>query len=98
MDILKALKNLDINKVYGHESLSVRIIKLSGLICKALELIFRECLKERRFSSSWKKSNIVPIYKKNEKNLIIKYRPVSLLPVCSKIFERLIYNSIVISL
>ena len=30
---------------------------------------------------------------KNDKQILSNYRPVSLLPVCSKIFERLIYNS-----
>ena len=34
-------------------------------------------------------ANIVPIYKKNVKNHVIHYRPVSLLPICSKVFERL---------
>ena len=31
--------------------------------------------------------------RKNDKQILSNYRPVSLLPVCSKIFERLIYNS-----
>ena len=35
-----------------------------------------------------------PIHKKNEKNLISNYRPISLLPICSKIFEKLLFNSI----
>ena len=41
-----------------------------------------------------KKSNIVPVHKKENKNLIKNYRPISLLPVFSKIYERLIFNSI----
>ena len=46
------------------------------------------------FPDIWKKANIIPIHKKNQKNLLKNYRPVSLLPICSKIFERLIFNSI----
>ena len=34
----------------------------------------------------------MPIYKKNDKKSIKNYRPVSLLPICRKIFERLLYN------
>ena len=41
-----------------------------------------------------KKANVIPIHKKNEKNLLKNYRPISLLLICSKIFERLIFNSI----
>ena len=51
-------------------------------------------MKEGRFLSSWKTANIAPNHKKNEKKLIIKYRPVSLLPMCSKVSESPIYNSI----
>ena len=42
----------------------------------------------------WKKSNIFPIHKKGEKQIINNYRPVSLPPICGKIFERLILNSL----
>ena len=38
--------------------------------------------------------NICPIHKKSEKQIIKNYRPVSLLPICGKIFERLIFNSL----
>ena len=40
----------------------------------------------------WKKVNVVPVHKKNNKQLIRNYRPISLLPVCGKILERVIYN------
>ena len=39
-----------------------------------------------------KKANIVPIHKKGDKQTVINYRLVSLLPNCGKIFERLLYN------
>ena len=51
-NILKILKNLDLNKAYGHGNLSIRIIRLRGdTICKPLELTFRDCLKEGRWPS-----------------------------------------------
>ena len=43
---------------------------------------------------SGKKTNAVPIHKKNDKQVLSNYRSVFLLPVCSKIFERLIYDSV----
>ena len=42
----------------------------------------------------WKKANIVSIYKKGDKKTVINYCPVSLLPICGKIFERLLYNEV----
>ena len=40
----------------------------------------------------WKKANIVPVHKKGDKQAVKNHRPVSLLPICGKIFERLLYN------
>ena len=40
----------------------------------------------------WKKANIVPIHKKGNKQAVKNYRPVSLLPIFNKIFNRLFYN------
>ena len=47
---------------------------------------------DHKFPSEWKKGNVVPIHKKDDKQNVKNYRPVSLLPICGKIFERLIYN------
>ena len=71
------------------------MIQISGeSIAKPLYLIFKNCLEASTFPTIWKKGNIIPVHKKNEKNLVKNYRPISLLPVFSKIFERLIFNSI----
>ena len=58
------------------------------------ELIFKEGLSTGLFPSNWKKGNIVPIHKKGDKQILKNYRPVSLLPICGKIFERLIFNEL----
>ena len=50
------------------------------------------CLNTGKFPSEWKKGNVVPIHKKDDKQNVKNYRPVSLLPICGKILERLIYN------
>ena len=55
-------------------------------------MIFNDCLSEGIFPIDWKKGNIVPIHKKNDKQCVSNYRPVSLLPICGKILERLIFN------
>ena len=73
--------------------ISNRTLKLCGeAICRPLNIIFKTCLNTGKFSSEWKKRNVVPIHKKDDKQNVKNYRPVSLLPTCGKIFERLIYN------
>ena len=92
-DIAKIISHLDPNKAHGHDMLSIRMIKLCGnSICKPLSIIFNDCLNEGKFPHEWKKANVVPVHKKGSKQRLKSYRPISLLPICSKIFERLIYN------
>ena len=93
-DILKIIKNLDPNKAHGHDMISIRMIKIcDASICKPLELIFRSCLENGKFPTEWKKANVVPAHKKGDKQNLKNYRPISLLPVAGKIFERILYNN-----
>ena len=41
-----------------------------------------------------KLANVTPIFKKGDKQLIGNYRPISLLPLCDKIFEKIIFNNL----
>ena len=71
------------------------MIKLRGKsIACLLSLIFWSMLNDGVFPDDWKKSNIVSCHKKESKNLIKNYCPISLLPIFSKVFERLMYNLI----
>ena len=89
----KIIQNLDSNKAHGHDNIGIRMFKICGdSMYEPLETIFREALLTGVFPSKWKKGNIVPVHKKRDKQNIKNYRPVSLLPICGKIFERLIFN------
>ena len=92
-NIEKIIGSLNPNKAQGHDNISIRTLKICAYtICKPLELIFKQALTTFVFPSEWKKGNIVPCYKKGDKQNIKNYRPVSLLPICGKFFERLIFN------
>ena len=92
-DILKAIQNLNPNKAHGHDKISIWMLKLrADSLCRFLELIFKDCLPNGIFPSDWKNDNTVPAHKKNDKLCFNNHRPLSLLPIYSKIFERLIFN------
>ena len=76
------------------DDISIRIIQSCGKsIALLLKLLFKTILEEVTFPEDWKKINVVPIHKKESKNLIKNYRPISLPPIFSQILERLIFNS-----
>ena len=51
-------------------------------------------INEGVFPDEWKKNNVVLIHKKQSKNLIKNYRPIDLLPIFSKVFEKLVLNTL----
>ena len=74
--------------------ISIPIVKLcDASLCKPLELIFKSCLESGKFLLEWKKANVVPAHKKGDKQILENYRPISLLPITGKIFERILYNN-----
>ena len=86
-DILKIIRSLNINKAHGHDDISIRMIKICDkAILEPLSIIYKNCIDTGIFPDSWKKSNIVPVHKKGDKQLLENYRPVSLLPMLSKVF------------
>ena len=86
---------LNPNKAHGHDGISIRMIQLSReSIVKPLFILFRNCFEASVFPNEWKKGNIIPVYKKGDKQIVGNYRPISLLPIFSKIFERIIFDAI----
>ena len=94
-DLSKIIKELNPNKAHGHDNKSIRMIQICGeSIIFPLKLIFETAIRSSCFPQSWKKGNIIPVHKKDSKNLVKNYRPISLLPIFGKIFEKVIYNSL----
>ena len=91
------MRNPDSNKAHGHDMISIYMSKLCGnSICQFLEIISKTCLRNDRFPRKSKKANVVPIHKKGDQQTTENYGPVSLLPICGKIFERLLYDNLFI--
>ena len=66
--------------------------ELSYILAK----LFIKCLKESCFPNCWRVSSVVPVFKNvGERSTAKNYRPVSLLSVVSKVFEKLVNNRIV---
>ena len=63
-------------------------------IWRPLKLIFQSCLESGKFSIEWKKTNVVPVHKKDDKQILKHYRPISLLPISGKTLKRLFYDRI----
>ena len=93
--MLSIINSLNPNKSHGCDNISIKMIQICrNVIVFPLKIIFDNCVKTGLFPDLWKMSNVCPVYKKGSKNLTNNYRPISLLPVFSKILEKIIYDTL----
>ena len=83
-------------RILSFQCLSVKVIKpvidsLSSPLTYIINLSFNEGI----FPSELKIAQIIPLYKNDDPMQFNNYRPVSLLPFFSKLFERLMYNRLI---
>ena len=91
-DILKVIKNLKSKSSVGHDGISTLLLKvISSDIIHILTGIINQSLCTGIFPDSLKLAKITPIFKKDNPHIADNYRPISLLPAISKVFEKVVY-------
>ncbi|XP_050294198.1 uncharacterized protein LOC126734556 [Anthonomus grandis grandis] len=91
-DIISSLKNKNSKDIFG---LNVKILKsITNEIIVPLTNLINLCLKESCFPSVLKEALVIPLFKKGDCNKPDNYRPISLLPIVSKILERCLAEQI----
>ena len=92
----KVITNLDLSKGYGLDCIPVVVLKNSDPeLFYVIAELFNNCLKESCFPDCWKVSSVVSVFKiVGERSTAKNYRPVRLLPVVSKVFQKLVNNRI----
>ena len=59
-----------------------------------LQIIFLDCINSGIFPDCWKFANVQPIYKKSNHQMKNNYRPISLLPICEKMLEKIVFDQV----
>ena len=94
-EILALIRNLNPNKASGSDGISGQMLLLcDNSVVLPLQVIHQNILLSSICPDMWKLANVIPIFKKGDKQLIKNYRPISLLPICGKIFEKIIFNNV----
>ena len=95
MEVEKAIKALSEKKAAGFDEIPAKFIKRLGTkLVKPICLLINRCILENTFPKQTKKANITPLYKKKDKLNKDNYRSVNLLPIISKVIERMLFNQI----
>ena len=95
-DIAKVIKSLKSSNSCGLDNIGSYVLKLGcEELTPAITHIVNLSIGESSFPSLWKTSKVVPLFKKGDTVSPKNYRPVSLLPITSKILERVVYNQLI---
>ena len=94
MQILDIIKNLNVNKAHGPDNISGRMIELcEDSIALPLSIIVNNIINTGISPAIWKSANVIPVHKKESMQVVKNNRPISLLPLFAKIFERILFSN-----
>ena len=95
-DITKIISKLKPKPNAGPEYISSKLLKAcSQQLCPLLVYLINLSLKQGVFPKQLKVAKVIPIFKSEDSHLFNNYRPISLLPSFSKVYEKVVASQIV---
>ena len=93
--VLKEIRKLSSKKAVQETDIPVKVLKENAnFFAEHIFLQFNDGIESSKYAESFKFANITPAFKQGSRNLKDNYRPISILPVVSKIFEKMLCNQL----
>ncbi len=93
--VLEQIQSLSNNKATGVDNMCVKLLKLStDAIIAPLTYLINVSLASGTFPKSWKSARICPVFKGGNNSEPCNFRPISILPILSKIIERAVFDQL----
>ena len=94
-DTLRIIKKIKVSKSKRHDGVSSELLKLINYyISNCITLIINQSLTSCIYPDSLKVAKVTSIHKKDDKKIISNYRPISVLPAISIVFENVIFDQL----
>ena len=91
----RALGKMKKSSRFGSDGIASHFIKIAfPVISQSLCSIFMLSINTGKFPDCWKTARFAPIFKSGEQYDRSNYRPISVLPIVSRLFEKLIYDQL----
>ena len=93
--VYRLLKAIDENKSVGLDNIPNKLLKMAAdVVAPSLTEIFSQSINTGIFPNYWKEARVSPLFKNGVKNNPNNYRPISIIPAVSKIFEKIIFDQL----
>ena len=93
LEIMVLINSLKLNKAKSHNDIDPYFLKIAApILAFPLSVFLNHCLTFGTFPNRLKLAKVVPVFKKGLTDQLSNYRPISLLPSLSKLFERIIHS------
>jgi hypothetical protein len=77
------------------DKISTRVLQVAApAVAQSLTKHFNKSIVLGQFPSEWKAARVIPVFKKGQRTMLDNCRPISILPVVSKLIELILYNQI----
>ena len=92
--VKQMLLKLDVSKSTGLDNIGPKFLKLSAnIIYHVVHHILYLSISQSEFPDAWKSAQVKPLFKSGAKSDLNNYRPISILPILSKILEKHVHDS-----
>ena len=94
-NVASTLRGLKANQTTGLDKIPPKTLKLSAsIVAPSLTYIFNLSLTTGIYIDDWKRARVTPIFKSGDRKQCANYRPISILPAVSKVFEKEVFRQV----
>ncbi len=92
--VYNLLRSIDEKKSVGLDKIPNKLLKIAAnVVAPSLTAIFTASMRTGIFPQEWKVSRVSPVYKSGIRNNPSNYRPISVIPVVAKTFEKIAHSN-----
>ena len=94
-EVLKVIESINVTKAIGFDSIPPKLVRLgAAYLCTPVTFLINKSIRDCKFPDTLKCAEVTPVHKKDSRLNKRNYRPVSVLPSLSKVFETILVKQL----